>query len=132
MTDKKAMNRIKVFVERVADLHDITDTYEIFMEWLVGHLLRSGYKFEVDERGGSIVVFGVEPWRLMWRPREEFIFEFVVNEAEHIVDAVYHIGAYVLVSVCNDEEDECINLYWKDVKRMISNELPIVKEGGYE
>ena len=126
MAGRKVMNKIKVFIEKVADMYDLTD--EIFMEWLMGHLLRGGYKFEVDERGGGVVVFGVEPWRLMWKPRGEFdMFEFVVNEAEHIVDAVYHIGAYVLVNVCNDKEDECINLYWKDVKRMISDELPIVE-----
>jgi hypothetical protein len=122
------MNKVvKVFIEKVVDLYDFIDAYEVFMEWFMGHLLRSGYKFEVDERDGSIVVFDVEPWRLMWRPKGEFdAFEFVVNEAEYIVDVTYHIGAYVLISVCNNEEDECVNLYLSDIRRIERDELPIV------
>ena len=120
------MNRgmVKVFVEKVFDVCDFNDVNEVFVEWFVGHLVRGGYEFRVDdERGGGVVVFEVWPRR----SRGSFdVFGFVADEGEYIVDAVYRIGAYVLVNVCNEEEDECVNLYWKDVKRMLSDELLIV------
>ena len=116
---------VKVFVERVFDVCDFNDVNEVFVEWFMGHLMRGGYGFRIDdERGGDVVVFEVWPKRV----RSNFdVFEFVVGEGEYIVDAVYHIGAFVVVSVCNEGEDECVNLYWKDVKRMLSDELPIVE-----
>jgi hypothetical protein len=115
---------VKLLIEKVLEGCYFNDNNEIFAEWLLGHLWRNAYEFKVDnERSDGLDVYVVRPLK----PRKKFdMFEFVVSEGDYIVDAAYHIGAYVLINVCNEEETECINLYWKDLKRMISDELPIV------
>jgi len=119
------MSWVKVLIEKVFDSCDFNDTNDIFVEWFMGYLMRSGYEFRInDERDDVLLEFRIKPRRLV----EDFdMFEFVVNEAEYVVDAIYHIGAFVLIAVCNEEETECVNVYWKDVKRMLSDELPIVE-----
>jgi hypothetical protein len=115
---------VKLVVEKVLDGCYFDDHNEIFVEWLLGHLWRNAYKFEVDnERSDGLDVYVVRPIK----PRKRFdMFEFFAEEADFIVEAVRYIGAYVLINVCNDREDECINVYWQDLKRLISDELPIV------
>jgi len=121
----RAVSWVKVLIEKVFDACDFNDTNEIFIEWMLGHLWRSGYEFGVDdERGDGLMEFKIRPRRV--RGRFD-VFEFVAEEGEFMVDAMYHIGAFVLIAVCNEEETECINVYWKDVKRMLSDELPIVE-----
>jgi hypothetical protein len=104
----------------------IDDRVDHVIHWVIGWLYRHGYAFsaeEYDYRDGwsvDIHTRGLEP--------VVDIFEFVLDEFgnafRHFINEIdAEIEAVV---VCNNKEDECINLYWKDIKRMLGDELPII------
>jgi len=111
------MSGFKIFVYRVCEVCEEPEAGNVFATWLLGFLRQNRYRFGVDERDGSTVVYEVEGGDM---------FDFVVEHGWYVAYAVYLIGAYVHISICNNEESECVNLYLNDVRRMERDELPIV------
>jgi len=110
------MSRVEVFVYRVCEVCEEPEASNVFMTWLMGYLRQNGYRFEVDDYG-SVVVYKVDGGN---------VFDFVVNRGWDVAYAAYLIGAYVEVSVCDESEEECVNLYLSDLRRVERDELPIV------
>jgi len=119
----KAGRGVKVFVHRVCELCEELDGTNTFLTWFGGFIRQNGYKFEVDnERSVDVWIYEVVD-DVFQVPD---VFSFVVEKGWYIVDAAYLIGAYVEVSVCSWDEEECVNLYLNDIKKVERDELPIV------
>jgi len=118
------MSRVKLFVYRVCEVCEEQEAGNVFMTWLVGYLRRSGFDFEVDERGESTLVYEVVGSRNV---AIHDIFSFAIDRGWDVAYAAYLIGAYVEVSVCDGSEEECVNLYLSDLRRVERDELPIVE-----
>ena len=117
------MSRVKLFVYRVCEVCEEPEAGNVFMTWLVGDLRQSGFGFEVDERGEVVGVYEVVGSR---DAAVRDVFDFVVDRGWDVAYAAYLIGAYVEVSVCNESEEECVNLYLSDLRRVERDELPVV------
>jgi len=121
---RREMSRVKMFVYRVCEVCEEPEASNVFMTWLIGYLIQNGFAFKVDERDGSTLVYEVV------RSRDVAVrdmFDFVVGRGWDVAYAAYLIGAYVRISVCNESEEECVNLYLSDLRRVERDELPIVE-----
>jgi hypothetical protein len=123
MSRKGVVDCIKIFVEKVCEACEEPYVGDVYTTWLLGYLVRNLYEFRIDdERSGDVVVYEVCGGRYPFRD----VFDFVVREGPFIAWGTYMIGAYVEVSICSWDEEECVNLYLNDIRKVERDELPIV------
>jgi hypothetical protein len=119
----KKSRGVKIFVYRPCDVCEEFEATNVFLTWLSGFIRRSGYDFKLDdERGEDVWVYEVVDGVF----KVPDVSNFIVEKGWYIAYAAYLIGAYVEVSVCDWDEEECTNLHLSDIRKMERDELPIV------